>query len=318
MRAMMKTADFCKDRWPQVLAEVGCSLSEAALKHKNVPCPVCGGTDRFQFSDKGEGIWFCRGCNRGGGGVQLVMHMKRLGFKEATALIDSVLGRVSTTPAKPNGDSAPKPLDPMKPWRNALPDIADTQVIPYLGARGIVPTTLEAASLRAHPQLFHWPSQQTFPAMVARVTLWDGTELTSHSTFLKPDGSAKAEIEKPRLFAKCDSIKAGAVWFGRARPDCEFIVAEGIETLLSALRLYGVGAGAAALSATGLRSLVLPGEAKRVRIFADHDPEGFAAAATARARWAAERRQVTISHASEKGADANDVWLRRLQKARAA
>ncbi|HZZ21655.1 MAG TPA: toprim domain-containing protein [Roseiarcus sp.] len=317
---MMKTADFCKDRWPQVLAEVGCGLSEAALKHKNTSCPVCGGTDRFQFSDKGEGVWFCRGCGRGGGGVQLVMHMKRLGFKEAVALIDSALGRVSTTPAKPNGDSAPKPLDPMKPWRNALPDIADTQVIPYLGARGIVPTALEAASLRAHPQLFHWPSQQTFPAMVARVTLWDGTELTSHSTFLKPDGSAKAEIEKPRLFSKCDSIKGGGVWFGVARPEDWLLVCEGIETWMSAARLYRVEVGAAALSASGLRLLVLPPLplAKRIRIFADHDPDGLAAAVVARARWTAEGRQVVISHASEPGLDANDVWLRRLQKAQAA
>ena len=316
---MMKTADYCKDRWPQVLVEVGCGLSVAALAHKNVPCPVCGGTDRFQFSDKGEGIWFCRGCNRGGGGVQLVMHMKRLGFKEATALIDSVLGRVSTTPAKPNGDSAPKPLDPMKPWRNALPDIADTQVIPYLGTRGIVPTALEAASLRAHPQLFHWPSQQTFPAMVARVTLWDGTELTSHSTFLKPDGSGKADVEKPRLFAKCDSIRGGGVWVSRAL-EHEFSASRKVsKACFRCCGLYGLSAGCAALSATGLRLLVLPPLplASKVRIFADHDADGLAAAVVARARWAAERRAVVISYASEKGADANDVWLRR-QKAQAA
>jgi putative DNA primase/helicase len=318
MRAMMKTADFCKDRWPQVLAEVGCGLSEAALKHKNTGCPVCGGTDRFQFSDKGEGVWFCRGCGRGGGGVQLVMHMKRLGFKEAVALIDSALGRVSTTPAKPNGDSAPKPLDPMKPWRNALPDIADTQVIPYLGARGIVPTALEAASLRAHPQLFHWPSQQTFPAMVARVTLWDGTELTSHSTFLKPDGSGKADVERPRLFAKCDSIRGGGVWVSKALEHEWFGAAEGLESLFSLLRLYDLSAGCAALSATGLKLLTLPPEARKIRIFADNDPDGFAAAVVARARWAAEGRAVVISHATTPGLDANDVWLRRLQKAQAA
>src|SRR5262249_21222401 len=102
------TADLCSGRWPSIFMQLGFGFSDKLLAHKNVPCPVCGGTDRFQFSDKGEGIWFCRGCNRGGGGVQLVMHMKRLGFKEATALIDSVLGRVSATPAKPNGDSAPK------------------------------------------------------------------------------------------------------------------------------------------------------------------------------------------------------------------
>jgi putative DNA primase/helicase len=315
---MMKTVDYCKDRWPQVLAAADCGLSEKALAHKNTACPVCGGSDRFQFSDKGDGVWYCRGCGRGGGGVQLVMHIKRLGYKEATALIDSALGRVPAARGSSNaGAGADRPNDPMKPWRNALPSLIDTQVLSYLGVRGIVLTATEASSVRAHPQLFHWPSQQTFPAMVARVTLWNGTELTSHSTFLKPDGSDKVEVEKPRLFSKCDSIKGGAVWFARARPDREFIVAEGIESLLSSLRLYGAEAGAAALSANGLRLLVLPGEAKRVRVFADNDPEGLAAAVTARARWADEGRAVVISHASEKGADANDVWLRR-QKAQTA
>jgi putative DNA primase/helicase len=317
---MMKTADCCKNRWPQVLAQVDCGLSEAALKHRNTSCPVCGGVDRFQFSDKGEGVWFCRGCNRGGGGVQLVMHIKRLGYKEATALIDSALGRVPTTPAKPNGDSAPKPLDPMKPWRTALADLSHTQALAYLGARLILPTPLEARSLRAHPSLWHWPSSSSLPAMVARVTLHDGTELTSHSTFLKPDGSGKADVERPRLFAKCDTIRGGGVWFGAARPEDWLLVCEGIETWISAARLYRVEVGAAALSATGLRLLVLPPLplAKRIRIFADHDPDGLAAAVIARARWTAEGRQVVISHASEPGLDANDVWLRRLQKAQAA
>ena len=196
--------------------------------------------------------------------------------------------------------------------------IADTQVIPYLGARGIVPTALEAASLRAHPQLFHWPSQQTFPAMVARVTLWDGTELTSHSTFLKPDGSGKADVEKPRLFAKCDSIRGGGVWVSKAVEHEWFGAAEGLESLFSLLRLYGLSAGCAALSATGLKLLTLPPEARKIRIFADNDPDGLAAAVVARARWAAEGRSVVLSHARESGLDANDVWLRRLQKTQVA
>jgi putative DNA primase/helicase len=290
-------------------------LSETALKHRNTACPVCGETDRFQFSDKDEGVWFCRGCNRGGGGVQLVMHLKRLGFNEATALVDSVRGRVSAEPSKLNSDGnfAIKPLDPMKRWRTAQA-IAGSAAEAYLRARGIIPTPLEAASLHAHPALWHWPTQQQYPAMVARVTLHDGTELTSHSTFLKADGSAKAEIEKNRLFVKCETIKGGGVWAGVTDPSREFLACEGLESLFGALRLYGAEAGVAALSAPGLRSP----ETKRVRIFADHDPEGFAAAVVARARWTAAGSQAVISHASEPGLDANDVWLRRLQKALAA
>ena len=50
----------------------------------------------------------------------------------------------------------------------------------------------------------------------------------------------------------------GGVWFGDADPAHEFIVAEGIESTLSAMRIFGVTAGCAALSEGGVRRLILP------------------------------------------------------------
>ena len=41
-------------RWSEILAGEG--VDERILKHRNGPCPLCGGTDRFQYTDKfGEG-----------------------------------------------------------------------------------------------------------------------------------------------------------------------------------------------------------------------------------------------------------------------
>ena len=65
--------------------------------------------------------------------------------------------------------------------------------------------------------------------MVARVTLANGVDLTSHQTFLRPDGSGKAPIDKPRLFAAGGKTANGGVWFGKANPELEFIVGEGVE-----------------------------------------------------------------------------------------
>ena len=48
------------------------------------------------------------------------------------------------------------------------------------------------------------------------------------------------------------------MWFGVADPDREFVVAEGIEYLLSAPRLSAPQAACAALSEGGIRRLVLP------------------------------------------------------------
>ena len=98
-------------------------------------------------------------------------------------------------------------------------------------------------------------------------------------------------------------------------PDREFIVAEGIETTLSAMRIFDVTAGCAALSEIGVRRLILPSTARRVRVFADHDElgQGLAAAREAGRRWLAEGRAVAVSMAAKAGDDANDLWRKRLK-----
>jgi hypothetical protein len=209
-----------------------------------------------------------------------------------------------------------KPCDPLKAWREAQPDVLGTTVDAYLRGRGIELTPAEARSLRFHPALWYWPSQSRWPAMVALVALADGTELTAHMTFLDIDGSAKAPVERPRLFPKGGHTAGGGVWFGDACASHEFIVAEGVETLLSALRIFGATAGCAALSEGGIRRLVLPPSARRVRIFADNDElgQGVAAAAEAARRWRAEGRTAAVSMAIEAGMDANDVWLARRSR----
>ena len=122
------------------------------------------------------------------------------------------------------------PRDPMKSWRNASAFVR----------------------LRFSPALWHWPSRQRWPAMLAAVATADGEEIGCHQTFLEFDGSRKAPLgDKARLFAAGGRTIGAGVWFGEANPNSEFIVAEGLESLVSALRIYGVTAGCAALSELG-------------------------------------------------------------------
>ena len=104
------------------------------------------------------------------------------------------------------------------------------------------------------------------------------------------------------------------MWFGAPNPDHEFIIGEGVESLLSALRLLSATAGVAALSEGGVRRLALPPGAKKIRIFADHDAkgQGLAAAQAAKRRWTSEGREVAISISPIPGQDANDILLERL------
>ena len=81
------------------------------------------------------------------------------------------------------------------------------------------------------------------------------------------------------------------------------------------MRIFDVTAGCAALSEIGVRRLILPSTARRVRVFADHDElgQGLAAVREAGRRWLAEGRAVAVSMAAKAGDDANDLWRKRLK-----
>jgi putative DNA primase/helicase len=316
-------AERCQGKWPSILLGLGI-LRGDALKGRDGPCPVCGGKDRFRFADKGFGAWFCHQCGGpngdGGGGIKLVMKVRRVDFKGAAKLIESIIGQCWTSPGA-GASSADKPKDPLKPWRDAYPDIRNTPVDAYLKNRWLALTDIEARSFKFHPALWHWIAKQKFPAMIAAVARANASgafeTITCHETFLAFDGSDKADVDKPKLFPSGIDPAGAGVWFNAEaiRPDSEFVVAEGIESALSAMRLVGVEAGCAALSAWGIRKLILPDCARRVVVFADDDSlqQGIAAANEARRRWQAEGRAVRVLQAREGGWDANDVWIRRAK-----
>ena len=202
----------------------------------------------------------------------------------------------------------------MRSFRNAGPLVHGCAADIYFSKRRWLNLTdIERACLRFSPALWHWPSQTKWPAVLACVALANGSPLTTHQTFLEPDGSGKAPLgDKSRLFASGGKTATGGIWFGAPNPIQEFIVGEGIESTFSAMRIFDCESGCAALSANGIRTLILPAAARRVRIFADNDllGQGVAAAREAARRWFPEGRTVAVSMAPRVGEDANDVWVR--------
>ena len=139
-------AERCKGRWPDILRRLGI-LSSAALAGKDVPCPMCGGHDRFRFSDKGFGRWFCRGCGQGGDGVRLVQAIKRVDFARRPRSSRASSARSLTPPPTSGGERPDAPKDPMKSWRNAGPCIRNSAADIYLKRRGLDLTDDEARRL---------------------------------------------------------------------------------------------------------------------------------------------------------------------------
>ncbi len=188
-------------------------------------------------------------------------------------------------------------------WRGSRP-AKGTLVEIYLRSRGLnLPTT---PSIRFHAGLKH-PSGGVWPVMVAFVTHGvDGAPVGIHRTFLVRNGSGKAPVEPAKMMlGRC---RGGAVRL--ADPGDVLMIAEGIETALSAMQATGHPAWAA-LSTSGLRSLDLPRDVRNVIVLADGDDPGEAAARACAGRWTREGRLVRIARPPT-GLDFNDVLLAKV------
>jgi len=178
----------------------------------------------------------------------------------------------------------------------------------YLRARRCYFPPVDGA-LRFLPSAVHWPTKTTHPAMLALITdALTNEPLSLHLTFLKTDGSGKAELEKPRLLLPGHSIDGGVI---RLWPDdCVTTglgIAEGIETALSVAHIFKpmwstIDAGHMA------RFPVLEG-IECLSVWSDEDEAGRAAATACISRWQAADRRTRWSRPWH-GGDFNDEATR--------
>jgi putative DNA primase/helicase len=181
-----------------------------------------------------------------------------------------------------------------------------TPVVRYLACRGI--TLPPPATLRWSPRCWHGALHQELPAMIALVEHVERGIVGIHRTYLRADGSDKADIPKDWQKRALGPIGGGTVRLGMPQPGAWFAVGEGLETILSVMTACAVP-GWVALSAGGLRALVLPPEATHVVVCADNDLNGIGqrAAHDAAERWLFEGRRVRLAIPPDAGTDFNDL-----------
>jgi putative DNA primase/helicase len=144
--------------------------------------------------------------------------------------------------------------------------------------------------------------------MVALVEHVKHGSVSVHATYLRADGSSKAAIAKPK--AMFGPVSGAAVRLGMPHAGEWLAIAEGIETALAVATACALPAWAA-LSAGGIRALVLPREATHLLICAGHDASGTGqrAARGAAQRWLASGRHVRIALPPEPGTDMADALI---------
>lgn len=109
-------------RWPEILSSLG-GIVPSLLDGQHHPCPKCGGTDRFRFTNLGDrGACLCNQCfaTKNGDGLAALQWLRGWNFQQALQEVGDYLG---VSPEK-NGH-AKQQVDPARdlsfiPWNDLL------------------------------------------------------------------------------------------------------------------------------------------------------------------------------------------------------
>jgi hypothetical protein len=246
--------------------------SRAMHGDNGVPCPGCGGRDRFAVNVR-KNVWNCRASGTGGDAIELVRHIDGADFLKAVEIVTGRPppdrgSRISPAERRPIGERAAaahaggearlaakakeeayyREEERKRAWRiwQGATAAAWETAKEYLHRRAIAAPV--NARLRCHGDLayFDRPKFQggkiihRGPAMLAAIEGPDGRFAGVHQTWIdlcQPDG--KARIIHPgsgEVFPARKvrgSVKGGTVFLARGGEPSRLFLGEGIETVLS-------------------------------------------------------------------------------------
>ena len=160
-------------------------------------------------------------------------------------------------------------------------------------------------TLRFLPTLKHTPSGQSYPCLIGAVTRFpDKKVIAIHRTYLTPDGSGKAPVEKPKMFL--GDAKGGSIRLAPATD--ELILCEGVEDGLSLLAILNKPVWVAG-NARFLESVIPPllPLASTVYIAQDNDKAGRESTESLGNRLYAEGRKVKVMTPPQQYKDFNHI-----------
>jgi hypothetical protein len=251
------------------------------------PCPKCGGADRFAINTTKQ-VFNCRGCQRGGDVISLLMLLDDRTFHQAVEELTGGGGGGQAPPMECNRDSAreqPSAGDHEKRqakkaawlWSQRRPiegTIAENYLRKARGYDGLLPETLG----------FLPPSKpEHCPAIVAAFAVCDEPEpgvvgeprdmSSVHLTLLNPNGSGKADVKPNKLIV--GRPLGRPIVLAPPNDLLGLAITEGIEDALTAHQATALGAWAAG-AAGFMPSLAetVPDYIEAITIYAHPDRAG--------------------------------------------
>ena len=252
---------------------------------------MCGGRDRFRFTDMNSDGWYiCNQCGTGNG-MQLVMAVTGKGWRDALEDVRGMVGSAPEVKRRPamSEDKARRLCVDL--WKESVAIREGDDVSIYLDSRGLTPPY--GQQLRFHPRVpvRNHPDKSHLPAMLARVSDHSGHGVNIHRTYLLHGQKATWCDAETGVEVGAKKMMPGAIPQDaaiRLFPHEGILgVAEGIETALAVYRDYQIPCWSL-INSSQMAKWTLPKGLKELHVFADNDPKfGGQAAAYALAHRAA-------------------------------
>jgi len=274
-------ADEIRERlsgqWGDAIRTLAPGLSDALQKgKKHQPCPLCGGTDRFNFDANFQlnGKAHCnKKCSLNvGGGIDLLMAWNNWEFQVTLDKLSEYLGVEVTRKVSQKVTQKPPPKkDYVKQILSECSDM-NFKLEEYLKFRGLSGV---AHSLKFHSSLYHKTDKGTFhePALVAPLKNLAGETTGIQRIYLNNEGKGKSENKPNKMIMKDSDLSGSSVHFGE--PVKFLQIAEGVETALAIYEMTGKQPTWASVSATLMGSMEIPEGVEQVWIYGDNDDAGW-------------------------------------------
>ena len=319
--------------WPAIFCQFN-GLNEALTKGTSQqPCPLSGdGKTKFRFfrDFKDSGGAYHNDVGAMPDGIELLSWYLNKSKAEVLDEIVSICGgKAVLHQAKPiqkkqsdnslsQKEAERRQASIKRVWEGSQP-IVGTLAEVYLRSRGIKSDLSHLGNnLRFHPKLSYKASQDApwehFPGLLAVYRDSKGKPLTLHRTFLKPDGSGKADVSNPKMvMAPPRDMRGGYILLDQPidAPFGKYIgIAEGIENALSVREGAGVAMWVG-YSDRLMEMVEYPSDVRSLLVYADVEPSGAGMRAAEAIKAKHKDKDVLIMkpNSTKTKVDWNDVYM---------